>query len=258
MRPRDRYQFVADFANDLKNVIRAFPGSQPLSNNANRPGAHPHAANAQPSFQQGSSGEHNTTSTQPMPEDIACPRCSFQLPASSLFCPRCGAKLTPSVQNSTHTPILARRVSPSNPNPPTDLSDSNYHARVKVSSKTPAIQQRQHELPSNTPMTPGVPHRSSQVTPQARSLQQNHTVARQHVTDQVQHSTTNQHNVTTWVSFIIVAIIILLLVILLIFATQGNAHAQIPAIIHETSGGIYLLLSTPSLVSAVSRVQFSL
>jgi uncharacterized integral membrane protein len=259
MRPRDRYQLVADFANDLKNVIRAFPVSQQLSYNENRADAFAHAVNAQAPFQQANSGEHNVVSTQPMPPDIACPRCGFQLPASSLFCPRCGTRLTPPMQNSTHTPMLARRTPPAHPNAAADLSDahsadSNYQSRVKISSQTPVIQQESDELSSHTPLMHAIPHRSSQVTPQARLLQQNHIIAGQQITDR--HTAAKQHNRMTWVSFLIIAIVILLLVILLIFATQGNAHAQVPTIFHEANVAIYFLL--PALVSIISRAGLSL
>ena len=99
MRPRDRYQYVADLANDLKSVLALLPPPsapdplQPKDNNSTQPNldevyeAIQHDRNNPGKQEPG---------TQPMNEKssgITCPRCQAPLPNGSTFCPRCGAQL---------------------------------------------------------------------------------------------------------------------------------------------------------------------
>jgi zinc-ribbon domain len=102
MRPQNRYQYVADFANDLKNVIASLPQpphpTQPRDPNSTQPdlaeiydaiqAAKDNAGN------QGSDGP----STQPMDYEARCPNCQATLAPNSAFCPRCGTSLNPSIK----------------------------------------------------------------------------------------------------------------------------------------------------------------
>lgn len=104
MRPRDRYQSVADIANDLKKVIGALPPQQPPNH---RP-VDPHST--QPDLpmlyetlqaaKENAAGESGNTSTAPMgspsvpPPTDTCPRCNAPLMAKAAFCPQCGTPLS--------------------------------------------------------------------------------------------------------------------------------------------------------------------
>jgi serine/threonine protein kinase len=128
MRPRDRYQYVADFANDLKNVISTLP--QPPVPDPTRP---PDPNSTQPNLDEvfdaiqaqrdnaGYQGTNTSSPTQPMGSNnannarsanpaadannqkVTCPRCQAQLPLKSAFCPICGTQLQrgPSVHQTS-------------------------------------------------------------------------------------------------------------------------------------------------------------
>jgi serine/threonine protein kinase len=254
MRPRDRYQYVTDFVNDLHNVARSFPTSQPLPRHHSDTYSQ---GNAQPDFQKEQSSEHN--STQPMAEDITCPRCSLKLPATSLFCPRCGTKMVKPAQNSAQTPMLSQRVPPGSSHTPKELSDLNQQAQLKVSGPTPVVQRQHSESISRTPVTPGVPHRASQVTPQARSLPQQHSLPQEQPRyNQQAQTANNQQNSIPLLGYVIAFIILVLIVLALILATQGSAHAQMSIILHGMTSGVYALMGMQLLSSVIARVQFPL
>jgi len=105
MRPRDRYQNVADFANDLKKVMVALPTPTPPP--TQRP-IDPHST--QPdlpmlyeALQAAKENKANTTesSTSPIgspspstpPSGDTCPRCHAPLTSSAAYCPQCGTSL---------------------------------------------------------------------------------------------------------------------------------------------------------------------
>jgi serine/threonine protein kinase len=104
-RPRDRYQNVADFANDLKKVMVALPA--PIPPSTQRP-IDPHST--QPdlpmlyeALQAAKENKANTTesSTSPIgspspstpPARDTCPRCHAPLTSSAAYCPQCGTSL---------------------------------------------------------------------------------------------------------------------------------------------------------------------
>jgi hypothetical protein len=104
IRPRDRYQNVADFASDLKKVTTALPA--PVAPAPQRP-IDPHST--QPdlpmlyeALQAAKENKANTTdsSTSPIgspamsPTRETCPRCHAPLSSSAAYCPQCGTSLT--------------------------------------------------------------------------------------------------------------------------------------------------------------------
>jgi len=121
MKPKDRYQTVADLSNDLKMVIKALPASTtpPVVNG--RP-VDPHstqpdlpmlyeALQTQTAQNQNASAPVQTPPVQtPNATSIRCPRCSTELPQSATYCPRCG--------NSLQQPQQPRNQSGANPNYP--------------------------------------------------------------------------------------------------------------------------------------------
>ncbi len=103
LKPRDRYQYVADFANDLKQVLKALP--QPPTPPPTRPGADPHST--QPDLpglydalmevkeqkNQPGQGPAGPQPTQPA-NSLVCTRCGNQLVPRATFCPRCGTAVS--------------------------------------------------------------------------------------------------------------------------------------------------------------------
>jgi len=113
MRPKDRYQYVSDFAHDLRKVMAALPTPtppprpvDPHSTQPDLPGIYDALQAAKDNASQGSSG----TNAQPAPGSPSsssptnCPRCGTALLPNAAFCPRCGASLGgPTNVGSTNT-----------------------------------------------------------------------------------------------------------------------------------------------------------
>jgi serine/threonine protein kinase len=127
LKPKDRYQYVADFANDLKGVMRALPSPLPPTP---PPGTAPRPSDlnsTQPDLpmlyealqstkdpnNQGGPGTQNAFPSSlpgqaaPMssPAGSSCPRCNAPINPQAAFCPRCGAALGgANVQNRASSP----------------------------------------------------------------------------------------------------------------------------------------------------------
>jgi serine/threonine protein kinase len=111
MKPKDRYQSVADLSNDLKLVIKALPDSTtpPVVNGrvVDPHSTQPDLALLYEAIQtQTGQNQSTTESVQTMQQpvqtppvqtpnniSIRCPRCGTELPQSATFCPRCGTSL---------------------------------------------------------------------------------------------------------------------------------------------------------------------
>jgi Serine/threonine protein kinase len=103
MRPRDRYQYVADLANDLRNVIALLPPPSPDATRARDDNStQPNLDEAYEALQRNRSAvdRQRESGTQPMGSNvqsqasITCPRCQTSLPAGTPFCSHCGAPLS--------------------------------------------------------------------------------------------------------------------------------------------------------------------
>jgi len=114
LKPKDRYQHVADFANDLKQVIKVLPQptpppgtSRPLDPNSTQPDLaelYDALQAAKDKNNQGGQGVQASSPPSPptpkaSPSSFACPRCGMPVLQQSTFCPRCGTPLGGSPQN---------------------------------------------------------------------------------------------------------------------------------------------------------------
>jgi serine/threonine protein kinase len=145
MKPKDRYQSVADMSNNLKLIMAALPAStQPPATGSPRP-VDPHST--QPdlpmlfeSIQQvqattdQTSREIPATSTTPPSQSSAapaptvrCPQCNAEVRWQAAFCPQCGSPIANlSEKNSTSTPSPSTTASPTNiPNTPNSIQGNN-------------------------------------------------------------------------------------------------------------------------------------
>lgn len=111
MKPRDRYQSVVDFSNDLHKVLAALPPStQPKSSRK----VDPHSTQPDLPFLyedlQHTKGHKDSTPVDtptipvspvspPPAAPVHCPRCNAELARQAVFCPHCGNPLT-NISNS--------------------------------------------------------------------------------------------------------------------------------------------------------------
>lgn len=98
MRPKDRFQFVADFANELRMVMQTLPPALLQPAPSTPPPVDPHST--QPDLQGvydtiQAAKEQQANQINPTTSE-SCPRCSSPLAPNALFCPRCGTQLRPS------------------------------------------------------------------------------------------------------------------------------------------------------------------
>jgi serine/threonine protein kinase len=132
MKPKDRYQSVADMSNDLKLAVAALPSStQPPATASPRP-VDPHSTqpdlpmlfesiqHAQSTADQ-SSRDAPATSTSPPSEPSAapativrCPQCNAEVRRQAAFCPQCGSPMANlPAKNTTSNPPPSTAASPS-------------------------------------------------------------------------------------------------------------------------------------------------
>ncbi|TMD43986.1 MAG: zinc-ribbon domain-containing protein [Chloroflexi bacterium] len=133
MKPKDRYQSVAEFTNDLRIVLAALPTStQPPPTGSGR-SIDPHSTQPDLPFifealqnsggntdpvSQDASSRPPSPATQPSSPDtkLHCPRCSAELVQSAAFCPRCGATLNSLFpKNSQASPPPSSQANPGHP-----------------------------------------------------------------------------------------------------------------------------------------------
>ncbi len=155
IKPKNRYQFVADFANDLKSVIAALP-VPPSPTPPQRGDPHstqPDLADLYDALQEAKKHANQTLQergTQPMePNNSRCPRCNTPLAQKAAFCTRCGTALngptngnipainaqmyakTPSVENTVIVPQSRMKE-----------TSARYAAMPRSASRSASIPQR--------------------------------------------------------------------------------------------------------------------
>jgi serine/threonine protein kinase len=109
LKAKDRYQHVADFANDLKIVMKALPQptpppgtARPVDPNSTQPDLAElyDALQAAKDKNNQGGGAGMQVSSPSKPPANTCPRCGLPIMQPSAFCPRCGASLAGSfIQN---------------------------------------------------------------------------------------------------------------------------------------------------------------
>ncbi len=184
MKPKDRYQSVAEFTNDLRMVLAALPTStQPPPTGSGRQ-IDPHSTQPDLPFifeamqnsggntdpvSQGASSRPASPAKQPSSPDakLRCPRCSAELVRSAAFCPQCGATLNSlSPKNSQASPPPSSQANPGLPastrnrdivteqtmryTPLNPQSTTPERKPFASAAKTPVVPSSPSQLPSPT------------------------------------------------------------------------------------------------------------
>jgi serine/threonine protein kinase len=181
MKPKERYQSVAEMSNDLKLVLAALPSStQPPTTNSPRP-VDPHSTqpdlpqlfesmqNVQAATNQASQDASATPSAlQPQPagaqvSTIRCPQCNTEVRRQATFCPQCGFSLANNPQNSLAT-------TPPAPGTPTSTSQNSSNPTQENNRALPGTSAEptmavRPKLPVATPDSTGNPQQGSTVSP---------------------------------------------------------------------------------------------
>jgi serine/threonine protein kinase len=102
LKPRDRYQYVADFANDLKNIIALLPPPSPPSSPKGPHSTQPDLPEIYDTVMAAKEqAKQDAPSAQP---NTTCPRCGSSLAPNAAFCTRCGTSLPRPMNSQASTP----------------------------------------------------------------------------------------------------------------------------------------------------------
>ncbi len=153
MRPKDRYQYVADFANDLKRVAASLPTFVQQSSQQTSPVA-PNPYSTQPDLPMlyEAIQDAKTPASQKMQKDAQntfhCPRCNATIMQNAPFCPNCELPLAQSPESSSNIRSVdntAVRDKSSSP--------SEYHAGTGQAMTTASQSQQtpRANVPASTP-----------------------------------------------------------------------------------------------------------
>jgi serine/threonine protein kinase len=173
MKPRDRYQLVADFSQDLRHVLKALPAStiavqvneRPVDPHSTQPDL-PMLYEAMQNAQAPKQSAQQTSPSVPTPASVRCPRCGGELSRFAPYCSRCGSQI-PSFPASAPKPQTESTPSPSStvPASPQNISDE---ATLLISSRKPAQnaadQARRTGQPSPQAISPSRPFPAQQMT----------------------------------------------------------------------------------------------
>ena len=180
MKPKERYQSVAEMSNDLKLVLRSLPlSTQPSTTNSTRT-IDPHST--QPDLPQlfesmqssqaakDQSSQDTTASvpsqqSQPSVTSVSltrCPRCNAELRRQATFCPQCGLSLAHKAPNN-----LATTTSPQTPAfiPQNSTNPSREDSRVLPGSSDETRMSAMPKIPESFSHSAGNPFQGSAVSP---------------------------------------------------------------------------------------------
>jgi serine/threonine protein kinase len=179
MKPKERYQSVAEMSNDLKQVLLSLPlSTQPPTTNSARP-VDPHST--QPDLPQLFESMQNSQATidqssrdssasvppqqpQPLVASVSpthCPRCNAELRRQATFCPQCGFSLANKAPNNlaTTTPQTPTFTTQNSTNP----SQENNRGLPGTSDET--RMSAMPNLPESTSNSTSTPQQGSTISP---------------------------------------------------------------------------------------------
>ena len=247
MRPKDRYQFVAEFAQDLKRVLDLITSEakpNPYSTQPDLPKLYEAMQNAKMAENMGS---QNVTQTSHSAYGAAshCPECNATLMANATFCPNCGISLTTGQKsvNAIHSPdstppigrgsgqqgrvgatdqvITASSQNPQTPRAytPAPIATPQTFSGNTASSANPS--------PWNTaPITPKGPPSSPHTTSSAATKQV------------MQQRKSSGFAISTGLVIAVLVILIILIIIMIVLIVSHAQHAvgQFPTVVYSMLG----------------------
>ncbi len=187
MKPKERYQTVADFSNDLRRVAAAIPAPPAAPARPVDPhGTQPDLPQLYDAIQAAADAgrPQNPPQQPPLAAINTCPRCGATLLPQASFCPRCGTSVNtmqnknisssdntilPSTQSNKQVSTIAddqtRRITPSQMTPTARDSSAEQMTRNPpgIQAQQPAIQAMPPKFQPSVP--PMAQHPSSNGTP---------------------------------------------------------------------------------------------
>jgi serine/threonine protein kinase len=175
MKPKDRYQSVADMSNDLKLVLAALPSStQPPATGSPRP-VDPHRTepdlpllfeamqNAQATTDQ-ASRDTSGAPAQPSAATVRCPKCNAEVRRQATFCPQCGSSLANVPQNTTATTPPSASIIPTFTTPHTINPSQRNNRAIPGTPAEPTLVVKP-KLPVSIPDPADSPKQAPTVSP---------------------------------------------------------------------------------------------
>ncbi len=226
MRPKDRYQFVADFANDLKHVqdvITAETKStpNPFSTQPDLPKLYEAMQNAK---MVENIDIQNVVQTPRVTYGVAshCPECNASLMANATFCPNCGISLTaiPKSDNGTQpydssTPSTGKNAIPQRRVGAVDQA-------VTTSSQNTQTPRAYTPIPTSS--TSHTPWNTTPITPPGASSSTRTTSSS--ATKQVmQQQKQSSFTISTGLVIAVLIILIILIIIMIVLIINHVQHA---------------------------------
>ncbi len=255
MRPKDRYQFVADFVRDLKHVLDLITSEAKSSPNPY--GTQPDLPKLYEAMQNAKMAEQmdiqNVVQTPRSAYDVAphCPECNATLMANAPFCPNCGLSLTPNQQSgsSTHipdsTPATGR-------GPIQQEQVGAVDSIVTASSHNPQMPRTYTPVPTSTPQafsgnTPSPTHPSPwNTTPVVPQQPSSGTRANTNTSPrQAIQQKPSSFTISTGLVIAVLIILIILIIIMIVLIVNHTQHAigPIPSIAFNTLQQLSIVLA---------------
>lgn len=180
LKPKDRYQYVADFANELHRILNALPtppqsptgGTSPYSTQPDLPQLYEALQAARENAKQGE--DVHSPAPQQTSQTITCPRCGATLASQAAFCPRCGTSLSnpqpdnvakAQPQNRDIAGEQTMLVNPARENKKTPGSSTQHPAQAERSAIPPSS-------PTNQPMAQAQSHAATATAARTSSTAQ--------------------------------------------------------------------------------------
>jgi len=172
MKPKERYQSVAEMSNDLKLVLLSLPlSTQPPTTNSTRP-VDPHST--QPDLPQlfesmqsslsakdQSSRDSSISAHAQQPQPLVttgsitrCPRCNVEVRRQATFCPQCGFSLVNKAQQNLAAPLSSQSPEFTTQNPTNPAQESSKAQPGSLDETSMTSMPRKPETSSNSTGNP--------------------------------------------------------------------------------------------------------
>jgi serine/threonine protein kinase len=166
--PKGRYQLVADFANDLRQVAMALspipptPSARSVDPNATQPESSSFYEEIQEAKEKRNQTARDASAgiqplLQPNAATIACPNCGTSLAPKAVFCPHCGMPLGKQTNQSPANPQAQMQNTAFRNSLPDKTQLAPSHMQEAVALQNPAVQAR-GTIPTFSPYNSAQPH----------------------------------------------------------------------------------------------------